>query len=79
MRLIINGEEKRYDQESLSAAELLKLENVELPDMVSMQVNDDFLKREEYDRAALKEGDLVNFLYFMGGGQSARSKTKGGQ
>jgi sulfur carrier protein len=36
--------------------------------MVSVQVNDDFVDRAEWDSLQIKEGDTVDFLYFMGGG-----------
>ena len=36
--------------------------------MVSVQVNDDFVDRTEWDGLQVKEGDVVDFLYFMGGG-----------
>ncbi len=36
--------------------------------MVSVQLNDDFVDRNEWDRLQIKEGDSVDFLYFMGGG-----------
>jgi sulfur carrier protein len=68
MLVIINGEEKKFEQ-SLNITQLLEVEDVESPDMVSVQLNDEFLKKTEYDAVYLKEGDAVNFLYFMGGGQ----------
>ena len=36
--------------------------------MVTIQVNEDFVEREVYEKIQLKEGDRVDFLYFMGGG-----------
>ena len=36
--------------------------------MVSVQLNDDFVDRNEWDALLIKEGDSVDFLYFMGGG-----------
>ncbi|MDR3346560.1 MAG: sulfur carrier protein ThiS [Campylobacteraceae bacterium] len=68
MNIIINGEAKNFTQSSLSISELLKVEKVEMPDMVSVQLNDDFLRQHEYESTLLKENDSVNFLYFMGGG-----------
>lgn len=67
MALIINGEKKEL-KECLSVTELLKVENVEMPDMVSVQLNQEFVDREDFDKVILKDGDEVDFLYFMGGG-----------
>ena len=38
--------------------------------MVSVQVNEDFADRSEWDSIQIKEGDSIDFLYFMGGGQA---------
>lgn len=67
MKLTINGEAKEL-QDGLSITELLVVENVEMPEMVSVQLNDEFLKQDEYAATIVKEGDDINFLYFMGGG-----------
>ncbi|MDR2104253.1 MAG: sulfur carrier protein ThiS [Deferribacteraceae bacterium] len=67
MNLLINGEKKTF-ADGINIAQLLKVEDVESPDMVSVQFNGEFLKRHEYDAAYPKDNDEVNFLYFMGGG-----------
>ena len=67
MKLTISGEAKEL-QDGLSITELLVVENVEMPEMVSVQLNDEFLKQDEYAATIVKEGDDINFLYFMGGG-----------
>jgi sulfur carrier protein len=41
---------------------------VEQPDMVSVQLNGEFVDRPSYASTQLKERDEVDFLYFMGGG-----------
>ncbi|MBC8525229.1 MAG: sulfur carrier protein ThiS [Chlorobium phaeobacteroides] len=68
MRLTINGEKKEVAPESMTVTELLKHQGVEIPDMVSVQVNGGFVERDAFDSSILKEGDEVDFLYFMGGG-----------
>lgn len=67
MKITINGEAKEL-RDGLSITELLVVENVEMPQMVSVQLNDEFLKQDEYQATIVKEGDDINFLYFMGGG-----------
>ena len=66
-KILVNGEPQEV-QLPLSLTELIKLNKVLQPDMVSVQVNDDFVDRTEWDGLQLKEGDSVDFLYFMGGG-----------
>ena len=66
-KILVNGEAQEV-QLPLSLTELIKLNKVLQPDMVSVQVNDDFVDRTEWDGLQIKEGDVVDFLYFIGGG-----------
>lgn len=54
----------------ITVTELIKKNNVLQPDMVSVQVNEEFLEREDFPTTELKDGDVIDFLYFMGGGQA---------
>lgn len=66
-KITVNGEAWEV-QLPLNLTELIKQNNVQQPEMVSVQVNDDFVDRTEWDGLQIKEGDVVDFLYFMGGG-----------
>lgn len=66
-KITVNGEVQDVTL-PLTVEELIKLNNVAQPDMVSVQVNEDFLAREDYKTTILSDGDEVEFLYFMGGG-----------
>ncbi|MBE6332679.1 MAG: sulfur carrier protein ThiS [Bacteroidales bacterium] len=66
-KIIVNGEAKEV-QLPLTLSELIKQNNVSQPEMVSVQVNEDFVDRTEWPNIQIKEGDAVDFLYFMGGG-----------
>jgi sulfur carrier protein len=67
-KIIVNGEAQEV-QLPLTLTELIKQNNVLQPEMVSVQVNDDFVDRNEWDGLQIKEGYVVDFLYFMGGGR----------
>lgn len=67
MKITVSGEVKEV-QFDLTVAELIKQENVETPEYISVSVNDDFVKSEDFATHKLQEGDVVEFLYFMGGG-----------
>ena len=69
MNLQINGEKEQIDGDSITITELLKLKEVKMPEMVSVELNGDILDRDVFDTTNLKEDDEVEFLYFMGGGQ----------
>ncbi len=67
-KIIVNGENQEVEL-PLTVSELIKLNKVFQPEMVSVQVNEEFVEREDFDTLQIKEGDSVDFLYFMGGGQ----------
>lgn len=67
MNIKVAGETKEV-KDGLTIAELIKQEDVETPEYVTVSVNDEFAKREDFDTQQLKDGDSVEFLYFMGGG-----------
>ena len=66
-KITVNGEAQEV-QLPISLTELIKQNDVQQPEMVSVQLNDDFVDRNEWDALQIKEGDSVDFLYFMGGG-----------
>ena len=68
MAQIIVNYEKQEVTLPLTLVELIKINKVFQPEMVTIQVNEDFVEREDYEKIQLKEGDRVDFLYFMGGG-----------
>lgn len=68
MAKIIVNEEVQEVSLPLNVTQLIAQNNVEQPEMVSVQVNDEFLDRNEWEKTELKEGDRIDFLYFMGGG-----------
>lgn len=64
----VNGESLVVEL-PLTVEELIKQNNVENPELVSVQVNEEFLDRNEYAKRQVEEGDEIDFLFFMGGGQ----------
>lgn len=71
MKLIVNGEETNLSEE-LTVSQLLVEQKVKMPDMVSVELNGQILRRPEFESTVLKEGDKVEFLYFMGGGRELK-------
>ena len=65
--LKVNGKEQELN-DSLSISGLIRLNKVLQPEMVSIQLNGNFVIRENYESTELKDGDEIDFLYFMGGG-----------
>lgn len=67
MYITVAGNKKEV-KNGLTLPELMELEKVEMPDYVTVSVNDEFLDADKKEDMVLKDGDNVEFLYFMGGG-----------
>ena len=68
MEITVAGEKKEYD-EGITVAKLIEFENVETPQYVTVSINEEFVDSGAFDTTTIKEGDEVEFLYFMGGGR----------
>jgi len=70
MILTVNGKRTTVvDKELLSISGLLNELNVEDPLYVTVELNGDIMERENFESIMIKDGDEVEFLYFMGGGR----------
>lgn len=65
--IVYNGEELNLEKE-VTVSEFLKQKDID-EEVVSVELNDNVLKKDEYNTKIIKDGDVVNMLYFMGGGQ----------
>ena len=66
-KIYVNGDVRDVNL-PLNLTELIEQSDVQQPEMVSVQVNEEFAEREDWDNIQIQEGDKVDFLYFMGGG-----------
>ncbi len=66
MQVKING--KAEEVSGGSVLDLLKAKNIE-PQMVAVEVNDTMLERTHLATTILKDGDQIEFLFYMGGGR----------
>jgi len=66
-KIYVNGDVQEVSL-PLTVTELVKNLLVENPEMVSVQVNEEFAERDDWDSIQVQEDDKVDFLYFMGGG-----------
>lgn len=67
MTITVAGEKKEV-KDGLTLSELIELEKVETPEYVTVSINEEFVESGMVAQTYLKEGDNVEFLYFMGGG-----------
>lgn len=67
MKIQANGQTVELKEE-LTVQQLLKEQKVNMPEYVTVQINDEFVSRADFETRLVKDGDTVEFLYFMGGG-----------
>ena len=65
---ILTEKNKKEVKDDLRLTELFELEQVETPEYVTVSINEEFVPSEQVESTVLKDGDNVEFLYFMGGG-----------
>jgi sulfur carrier protein len=70
MNLTVNGKPAAIEgEEALSISELLGALKVSQPDYVTVELNGEILERDSFLATMVRDGDTVEFLYFMGGGR----------
>lgn len=67
MKITVAGNQKEYE-EGITLTALIEKEDIENAEYVTVTINDEFIEREKFPATVIKEGDVVEFLYFMGGG-----------
>jgi sulfur carrier protein len=66
MQVKING--KSEEIQETTVLDLLKAKNID-PHMVAVELNSTMLERDRLAATPVKEGDQVEFLFYMGGGR----------
>ena len=66
MQVKING--KAEEISGGTVLDLLQAKKIE-PQMVAVEVNDTMVERDHLATTRLKDGDRVEFLFYMGGGR----------
>ncbi len=70
MQVQINGEQRTLAT-GLTVAKLLQELDIR-PDRVAVELNLAILDRSEFDGRSLQEGDRIEIISFIGGGQRVR-------
>jgi len=70
MHLTVNGKAAVIEgKERLNLTDLLNELQVKDDLYVTVELNGDILDRPTFDSTIVKDGDILEFLYFMGGGR----------
>lgn len=68
MVITVNGKNISLEKE-ITVIQLLEEQSVKMKDYVTVQINEEIISREKFDSVLIKEGDIIEFIYFMGGGE----------
>ncbi|WP_242661919.1 sulfur carrier protein ThiS [Desulfitobacterium hafniense] len=74
MKIRVNGQDVLLEKE-LTVQELLVAQRAEMPEYVTVGINEELIEREDFADRKVREGDSVEFLYFMGGGGFRKAKA----
>jgi len=66
MQVTING--KPEDVQASTVLGVLKHKEVD-PHMVAVELNTQIVERDQLETTPIKDGDKLEFLFFMGGGE----------
>jgi len=69
MEISVNGKVQQIPGNEILLLELITKNGVKQPDMVSVQLNGSFIRKEDFRSTVVKDKNEVDFLYFMGGGK----------
>lgn len=67
MKISVNSKPTEIDEE-ITVRNLLDRGYAELQEYVTVQVNEEIISKENYEHVIIKDGDVIEFLYYMGGG-----------
>jgi sulfur carrier protein len=73
MKLKVNGEEYTTERDTL--ARLLRELEI-IPERVAVEVNLMVIRKKDFEHYRLKDGDSVEIVYFVGGGQHRRNDER---
>ena len=66
VKLTVNGKKEEIETD-MTVGRLLENRKIR-PEVVTVELNDEIVDRDKYPVIQLKNGDVLEFIYFMGGG-----------
>jgi sulfur carrier protein len=68
VRIQINGEQREFPQDALSLAELIDTLSL-APQRIAVEVNKTIVRRSDWEKTKLNDGDHIEIVHFVGGGE----------
>ena len=66
MKILINGKSEKI-KDGLTIKKLLELKKIR-KEVVTIELNNEIIQKEKYAITILNDGDILEFIYYMGGG-----------
>ncbi|MFO7755855.1 MAG: sulfur carrier protein ThiS [Bacteroidales bacterium] len=67
MKITLNNRPEEFDGDSMTVTEMLERKKFSFR-MRIIKINGKLVKKQDYDKAVIKDGDDVQMLYLMSGG-----------
>jgi thiamine biosynthesis protein ThiS len=79
VRIQINGEPREFPEDRLSLNQLIDTLSLP-PQRIAIEVNKTIVRRAEWEKTKLKDGDQIEIVHFVGGGadRADRRQKAGG-
>lgn len=67
MKIVLNNKSETFDNEQLTISELLAVKNFTFK-MLVVKINGELVRRHEFDKSIVRDGDDVMVLHLVSGG-----------
>lgn len=67
MKITLNNRPEEFEGDSMTVTEMLERKKFSFR-MRIIKVNGKLVKKQDYDKALIRDGDIVQMLYLMSGG-----------
>ena len=71
--IIFNGKEKEFEGE-VTVEDFISQQNYK-KEQVAVELNEKIIPKADYSETVIKDGDVIEILSFMGGGERALQKS----
>lgn len=65
MQIYINGQDLEFSQDKINVSEVVKVSNIRMPHMVSIQINGRRVSSSKFEETYLTDGDEIDYMYLM--------------
>lgn len=67
MRIVLNNKPEEFEKQEYSISEIMELKSFKFK-MLVVRLNDSLVKREDYGKTIVKDGDDLKIIHLVSGG-----------